>query len=703
MRKFRPDVVICRFPPDTNAGHGHHAASAIIAAQAFKKAGDRAQYPQQLSYYDAWQPKRLLQNTYRFGDRNTTAEDQFKQKVGEYIPTLGMGSGELAGLSRSVHKSQGAGTPGVPGVQIEYFKLIDGENLSQSLFDGIDITWGRVGREDIGNDLRDIEDQYDFMHPDASLPALLAVRRKIETVKDEYWRKEKLAEIDKTIVDCTGFMAELYAKQPVAIRGELLPFTLHLVARAGHTPVVVRGIEWGAGDSLTILPIAANTYAGAKPGNNEALGRMPVDTLLTFEHKLAIPADEPFTQPYWLRWLHTDQALFSIPADTLLGLPETPDELNAVLHLDIGGTAFALKIPLSYKKLDPVKGDVVEQLRIVPAATLAFNNTLLIARPDGSVQADMRIHAYKDIKRSYLNIKNADNTPLVSINGLSMAAGTDTLIQVNITPQISAKLGKDDFYLIADYTIMEADGGIFDQSLHLVQYNHLPTLQYFTPVYAKVLRPNWKCTAKRIGYIEGAGDNIASFLREAGLQVDILKEGDLTDAGKLKKYDAIVTGIRAVNVEKRMAYWLPILFKYAENGGTLVMQYNTLLDLSTTKIGPYPFTLANLRVTEEDANVGFVDPKSNLLNYPNKITDKDFGGWVQERGLYFASKWDDRYKPVFEMHDTGEQPLLGSTLYARVGKGNYIYTSLSFSRQIPSGNKGAIRLFMNMLSGAASH
>ena len=719
MRKFRPDVVICRFPPDTNAGHGHHAASAIIAAKAFKLAGDKTYAPNQFAYYPAWQPKRLLQNTYRFGDRNTTSEDQFKVTVGEYIPTMGMGSGELAGVSRSVHKSQGAGTPSIPGDQVEYFKFIDGENLSTSLFDGIDITWGRVGRADIGNDLKNIEDNFDFEHPDASLPALLAVRKKIETVTNGYWRGEKLAEINKVILDCSGFMAELYTKQPQAVRGASLPFTLHLISRS-KTPVIVRGIQWGNRsnmgdaadgvaysytDSVMPLAVTAGTYTGAKPGPNEQLGRMPIDTLLSFDHTLSVPGDELFTQPYWLRWTHDLPALFSIPKDTLLGLPETPSDLNATIYLTIGGENFTIDVPWSFKKLDPVKGDVVEQLRVVPEATLSFNSNLLIAKPDGSVDGDIRIHANVDIRNSFVEVKNAKDSLVVYLKGLTAAAGTDTIIPIHISKELGAKQGKEDFYLTASLGIMDAavankkiDGEFCNLTQHLIQYNHIPTLQYFSQVYAKVLRPDWKCTAKHIGYIVGAGDYVPGLLREAGLDVDILKEGDLTNAAKLKKYDAIVTGIRAVNVEKRMVSWLPVLMKYVADGGTLVMQYNTLQDLSTTKIGPYPFTLGNLRVTEEDAKVDFIDPRNKVLNFPNKITEQDFDGWVQERGLYFPAKWDDKYQPLFEMHDTGEQPLRGSTLYTKYGKGNYIYTALSFSRQLPSGNKGAIRLFMNMLS-----
>lgn len=674
MRKFRPDVVICRFPPDSLAGHGQHAASAIIAAQAFKKAGDKMQYTEQLHTYPAWQPKRLLWNTFRFGDRNTTSESQFKLVVGQYLPLLGEGAGELAGQSRSIHKSQGAGTPSVPGVQTEYFKLVAGDTLTQSLFDGIDITWGRVGRPDIGSDLQQIERTFDFRHPASSIPALLAVRSKILTVKDDYWRKQKLGEIDRTILDCSGFMAELYARQPQSVAGAVLPFTLHVIARC-ETPVTLRDIRWTGADTTMNFVI-------------------PSDTLVTLEHSIQVPADEPITQPYWLAAPRTMRDMFSVPNDSLLGLPETPNPLKATLLLSIAGTEFPVEVPLSYKKLDPVKGDVVEQLRIVPDATVAFGSSLLVTRPDGSADADVHLHAFKDMKDATLEVSGSKTT-IASFAHLNLTASGDTIIAVHISPEAARAQGTDDFYHTAE---LKAGGHTYNLSQQVIQYSHIPTLQYFTMPFAKVLRANWKCTARHIGYIEGAGDYIPSLLRLAGLQVDVLKESDFTSAAKLKKYDAIITGIRAANVEKKMAYWLPVLFQYVNNGGTLILQYNTLQDLATTRLGPYPFTLSSLRVTEEDAKVNITNPKSRLLNYPNKITDDDFVGWVQERGLYFASKWDDHYQPLFEMHDTGEQPLKGSTLYAKYGKGNYIYTALSFNRQLPAGNKGAIRLLMNMLS-----
>jgi LmbE family N-acetylglucosaminyl deacetylase len=674
MRVFRPDVVICRFPPNKDAGHGQHAASAILAAKAFELAGNKLQYTEELTYVQPWQPKRILFNAYRFGDNNTTSETQFKLPVGQYNPMLGMGYGELAGQSRSIHKSQGAGTPSVAGVQTEYFKLVAGDSISQSLFDGIDITWNRVGRKDIGAAIDKILAAFDYRRPDASLPALLELRKQILTVKDDFWRKEKLHDLDALILHCSGIMAEVVTKQPQAVAGAGLPFTLNIIARSGNTPVQVTGIDWLSQDSTLDLTL-----------NN--------DQLYALTHTVTLPQTAPVTEPYWLSH-PADGAHYAIPNDSLLGLPETPDNLNATVRLRIGGTNFAMPVPLSYKKLDPIKGDVTEALRIVPEVSVELAAGLLITQPDGSVHTSVRLHAFKDITSGTLTLYG-NNKKITTIGGIAVRANADTLIPVNITGQQSNAVSKDDYVLDAT---LDAGGKTYNRTQRLIQYSHLPTLQYFTSPMAQVLRSNWKVTAKRIGYIEGAGDYIPTLLRLAGLQVDVLKDADLTDAAKLKQYDAIVSGVRAVNVDKRMSYWLPVLMQYVDNGGTLLMQYNTLQDLATTNMGPYPFTLSNLRVTEEDAAVTFLQPTHRLLTYPNKITGEDFKGWVQERGLNFPSKWDEHYQTIFRMNDTGEDPLNGSVLYTPYGKGHYIYTSLSLFRELPAANKGAIRLLMNMLS-----
>lgn len=674
IRRFRPDVIICRFPPDSRAGHGQHSASAIIAAKAFKMAGDKLQFTEHFQYNPAWQAKRLLWNTYRFGRSNTTSEDQFKIKVGNYSPLLGMGYGELAGISRSLHRSQGAGTPSVAGVQQEYFALVAGDSMTNSLFDGIDITWNRVGRPEIGEAIKEILAHYDFNNPAASLPALLDLRKDIKTVKSKHWRTEKLKELDQAILSASGLMAEATTTLPQAVAGQTVPYSLRIISRSGGLPVSIKTNSYADGDSALLLK------------------NMVEDSLYVSDRTYTISKDQPLTQPYWLINPPLND-LWSVPADSLIGLPETPNTLNVMVRVKIGGESFNLPVPLSYKKLDPLKGDVVEQLRIVPPITIEPYAYLLLTQPDGSVRSSVRVHAYGDVNNATLTFFG-NNKKISSLPAFSLKANSDTIIPFTITSAQAAEL--DNEYVL---TMEISDGNkVYDKTLHLIQYEHVPTLQYFSPAAAKVLRNDWKVTAKKIGFIEGAGDYTVTFLRLAGLQVDILKDAELSDPSKLKGYDAIVTGVRAVNVENRMSYWLPSLLQYVKNGGTLVMQYNNLQTLSTTHIGPYPFTLTSKRVTEEDAPVTVLSPQARILNYPNKIKESDFQGWVQERGLYFADPWDAHYQTIFSMHDTGEQPLEGSTLYTDYGKGHYIYTSLSFFRQLPAGNKGAIRLFMNMLS-----
>jgi LmbE family N-acetylglucosaminyl deacetylase len=675
MRMFRPDVVICRFPPDANAGHGQHAASAIIAEKAFKAVGDEKMYPDQLKYYKAWQPKRILFNAFRFGNRNTTSEDQFKLPVGQYDPLLGMGYGELAGISRSIHRSQGAGTPSTPGVQNEYFKLVAGDDLRTSLFDGIDTTWNRVGRTDIGADIKAMITRFDFNAPAASIPSLLAIRKKIGTVKDDYWRTQKMQEIDQLILDCAGFMAEAYTNVPQAVAGDNLPFTLKLVARSPIAPVQLNAIYWPGRDSAVKLTLAP-------------------DSLFTFQRTLTIPADAPLTEPYWLSQPSSNPALFNIPKAEFIGLPETPNYLTTNLKLQIEDVIFNVHVPLSYKKLDPLRGDLVEQLRIVPPVSVGFTSSFY-PQSGATVPVTVRVHANQNLGNFKLKVHNG--TSAETINIPSLQQGRDTTITVSFNPQNSTRSQSQNTGSYQLNATAIVNGKEYNKTQTVIAYSHLPTLQYFSPATTNVVLQNWKSTAKRIGYIEGAGDKVPDVLRTAGLTVDMLKDADITPAN-LKKYDAILTGIRAANTEKQMLQWMPILLQYVSEGGTLVMQYNTLQDLSTDKLGPYTFKLSGERVTEEDAPITVLDESSRLLNYPNKITQSDFQGWVQERGLYYPVNYDEKYKTIFRMNDTGEKPLDASVLYTQYGKGYYVYTGLSFFRQLPAGNPGAIRLLMNMLS-----
>ncbi|WP_294264757.1 PIG-L family deacetylase [uncultured Chryseobacterium sp.] len=683
IRKFRPDVIICRFPPTAAAGHGQHAASAVVAEKAFKLAGDKNAFPDQLKYANVWQPKRLLWNTFRFGSVNTTAENQLKITVGQYDAQLGMGYGELAGLSRSLHKSQGAGTQSVAGIKTEYFTHVAGEPAKASLLDGIVKTWTSKGNSDIDQALDKIISAFNFNNPDRSLPALLALRKKVMVIQDPELKKDKIKSLDQIILSCAGFMGEAVTNQPEAVAGDPYNFKLNLISRA-ENPVVLENIKW--------LNQSENVNR-----------KLPKDSLLTIDHEIQIPVDTALTEPYWLAKPPVNAATFSVPNDTLIGLPEAESPLDVLLDLKIGTEKFQVKLPLSFKKLDPVRGDVVEALRIVPALELKFTQPLYLVKEneDLKVSLNIKVNSNKAFGNGKLNLMyNGERLGGAQVSSLS---GKEITVDCMIPKAKLASIPSNRLQLDADYV---TDGINYNKKQVLIQYPHLPSLQYFAPATVAVMKGDIRTTVKKIGYIKGAGDFIPEFLRIAGIQVDVLKDEDFygnPDSGigsqnKLSQYDAIVLGIRANNTEKKLGRWMPFLWAYVKAGGNLIMQYNTNQDATVSQLGMYKFNIANKRVTEENAAVTFLNPNHKLLNFPNRITADDFKGWVQERGAYFPDQWDAAYEPLFEMHDTGEEPLQGSTLYAKYGKGNFVYTPLAFFRQLPAGNTGAARLFMNFLS-----
>lgn len=672
MRQFRPDVVICRFPPNENAGHGQHAASAILAHEAFKVAGDRDAYKDQFKYVEPWQPKRIFFNAYRFGSRNTTSEDQFKVEVGQYNSLLGMGYGELAGISRSIHRSQGAGTRSVPGVQTEYLDLVDGDPVTESMFDGIDITWGRVDRQDIGEKIERIIADYDFTHPEKSLPALLSLFKEVKKVKDNPWKLQKIHELEQLILHTSGFMAEVHTDKPEVVKGEQVTFTMNFIARSGDVKIKLEDLKCLETDTVCYL-------------------FMPDDELISFTRTMTVPQNIPYTQPYWLAEPQADDAHYAVPDGMLRGLAKTPDALVAKMRVLIGDETILVDVPLSYKVLDATHGDVVEPLRIVPLYTLSFPQEKVSPGDDGGVATEVRIHCKASLENGKLVISSGSYAD--TITGV---VGKEGSTQSNLVfiPGNVIQQNEGSFDVHAKLIV---GNEVYNMQEHTIKYEHLPTLQYYTRPTVKIIPKNWQQKDLHVAYIKGAGDDVASVLEFAGVNVDVLETTDIA-AVNINQYDAVLVGIRAVNVKDNAKEWMASLLNYVHQGGTLVMQYNTAHRLNTEKLGPYPFSLSRGRVTEEDAEIKILDDTHRLLSYPNMITQDDFKNWVQERGLYFADEWDAGYTPLFSMHDTGEEPLKGSTLYTTYGKGHYIYTSISFFRQLPAGNVGAIRLLLNFLS-----
>lgn len=661
---YHPDVVITRFPTTGEGGHGQHTASAFAAGDAFNDPKAN------------WHPTLLLFNSFRFGSRNTTSEDQFKLRINQYDPLLGEGYGEMAGRSRSVHKSQGAGTPQTVGTSVEYFKLIAGKPVQASLYDDIDISWNRVGRPDIGTMVQDVIRDFDFNNPAASLPALLETRNEIKKVKDNYWKTQKIKEIDAIILSCAGVMSELITDRQEATPGSSLEFSLNIIARSSATPVQVKMVELPTFDKYNDIT------------NIQLKG----DSLYQFPVKLTIPESADVTEPYWIKNA-PEHNEYQYDRNEYKGQPEADNPLTANVIIEIDSQRIAMPVALSYKKLDPVRGDVVQRLLIVPPVSVEPLSPLFIFEKGKPVTKWVRVRAFKDIASATLNVSNNTNR-ILSVPIPALKEGKDTLIMLNIpTGDIN---GRDENSLII-YSV-QYNGQDYMHARHLINYPHIPVLQYFTGAWGKAMEKDWQCSVNKTGYIKGAGDMVPDVLQECGLDVENIPVNYLSNADYLSSYQAIVIGVRAFNTDKQIASWMPVLMQYVQNGGTLIVQYNTLQDLKTTNFGPYPFALSGNRVTDEEAKVTFTRPDNPLLNYPNKITSEDFDNWVQERGIYFPKDWDSHYQTMLAMHDTGEADLQSAILYTPYGKGQYVYTSLVFFRELPAANRGAIRLMMNLLS-----
>jgi LmbE family N-acetylglucosaminyl deacetylase len=671
IRKFRPDVIICRFPTTGEGGHGHHTASAILAQEAFAAAADPTRFPEQLKYVKVWQAKRLLWNTFSFGGINTTAANQFKINVGVYNPILGKGYGEIAAESRSNHKTQGFGSAKQRGDVYEYFKTILGDTPKTDLMDGVNTTWDRVeGGDVIGADLGKVYAGFDPEHPDRSVTGLVKLLDKVEKIPDTYWKIQKTKELDDLIAACAGLWFESYSAEPTYALGDSINIRSQVLNR------------FGADVKLSSINIQHN--------NIHADGDkiLPANEMQDFTGSaLANKA----SQPYWLAAPH-GVGTYTLPNDTLAGNPENPDKLKMRFVFEIAGKQISYDRELQYKYVDPVRGEVYQPLVIAPPVTanIASKDYIFSSMQPQNIEIDLKSFTKTSGNISIKPILGWKISP-DKIDFSDKKAGDEWTINFTVTPTDNKPKTA---YFDVD---VKVNGDHYSEGIKTISYNHVPTITLFPRAQANLINIDLKTAGKRIGYIAGAGDLVPDALRQVGYEVHMLTESEIMNSD-LSVYDAIITGVRAYNVNERLAVEQHKLMDYVNNGGNLVVQYNNNNGLVVNQIGPYPFRPVNQRVTDEAAKVTVLDPQSAVLNYPNKISDNDFDGWIQERGLYFVSDIDPKYQTPLQMNDPNEQPNKGSLIVADYGKGRFVYTSLAFFRELPAGVPGAYRLFINLLS-----
>jgi LmbE family N-acetylglucosaminyl deacetylase len=674
IRTFRPDVVITRFVPQPQPGnHGHHNASAVLALEAFKLAGDPKAFPEQFADgLTPWQPVRILQNSGGTG--------AFTIEAGGKDSVTGESFQAMAGRSRAQHKTQGFGGFGGrggtgAGTWRETFALLAGAPATNDLMDGINLTWSRVsGGAEVARLADEAIAQFKPEDPATSVPALLQIKKLLAPLaQDDPVVNEKRRQLDRILKACLRLSVETVAPAVEIVPGEQL--------KLRHSAVVASGIP------VKLIEVRVPGLGVKKIGVDLKTGEA-----VSGDMAFTVPKTTPLSQPYWLREEGT-AGMFRVAETKLIGQPENPPPFMAEYIFEVGGQTLIVRDePMAVEQA----GKPMRRLAVISPVSLKFGSGVALFAPGAKKTVEVEITAARADVSGALHIESPADWKISPASQPFRMAKAGEKLRLAFTVTAPAQVASGSFLAVA-----EIGGQKFSNGRYEIRYDHIPVQLLQSAARLKVAAFDYAIRGKTVGYLPGAGDDTAEDLTQLGYTVTTLTGTDLTPE-KLRGLDAVVIGVRAFNERTDLAANLPGLFAYVENGGTVVAQYNRPNGLKTSQLGPYSLSLAGpapqQRVTNENSPVTFLAPDNAALTTPNRLGPDDFKGWVQERGAYFPSSWDEHYTPLLAMNDPGEQPLKGSVLVAQYGKGYFVYTGLAFFRQLPDGVPGAYRLFANLVS-----
>jgi LmbE family N-acetylglucosaminyl deacetylase len=686
IRTFRPDVMVTRFSTIPGNTHGHHTASAILGLEAFKLAGDPKAFGDQLTDLTVWQPKRIFSNGFGIGLRGggggaatRPQASVVRINVAGTDPVTGISFAELAARSRSMHKSQGLGNfvggPGRGPGRVEAFQLLDGEPATQDIMDGIDTSWKRVSLGAIGDLADDLIAKFNSQDLSANVPALLEIKKQLAAAPADPIIDEKRALLDHVIVECLGLEVQTTVPQAEIVPGE----TIQLHQRVAlHSAIPVKWVDV--------------RYPGIDPHDvrNVAIA-LGENQPVTSDSTETLPATTPVSQPYWLREQGT-AGMFRVDDARLIGRPENLPAFPVQYDFDVGGQTLVVPDEPVAVANDSSGNQTRRRLDVIPPVSLKFVSDVQLFAPGSQRAVTVLLTAYRPQCGGTIKLIAPVGWQIVPQSQSFRLGSVGEQASLTFTVTASAQPGVAT--IMADATI---GGRHFNNQRVEIQYSHLPFILLQPPARLTAVALDLAIRGHAVGYIAGAGDNTADALRQMGYSVTELAANDLTPA-RLHDLDAIVIGVRAFNVRTDLAAHWPDIFAYVEAGGTVVCQYNRPDGLKTARIAPFDLAISQQRVTDPNAAMTFLAPDHPVLNSPNKITQADFAGWVQERGTYFPNRWDDHFVPILACSDAGEAPLKGALLVAPSGKGYFVYTGLTFFRQLPAGVPGAYRLLANIVS-----
>lgn len=682
IRETRPDVIVNRFYHDKKYDtHGHHTASAMLSVEAFDLAGKSDVYSEQLKNTEVWQPRRQFFNTswWFFGGQEAfnkmDKSNLFSLDLGVYYPLKGKSNNEVASEARSMHRCQGFGNLTSRGESLEWFDFIKGDRPAKNdMFDGINTTWSRVkGGEPIGTLMAQIDKNFRSDNPAASLPDLLKALQMIEKLPDGYWKTIKLAEIKDVIRGCLGMYLEATASDATATPGQPVSLRLEAIHRSGADVQLT---------SFRILPALRDSATAVKLENNRTW---------VLNTTVKIPENAAYTAPYWLLKEST-VGMYNVEEQTLRGVPETPRFVKVRWAFNVSGVPIEYESDVAFKAGESAVGEVWRPFEVLPPVFVECTEASYIFS-DKDKNVSIRVKAGADNQSGTVGIRAPAGWSVSSVGDNKFSfkrKGEEKTFVFKVNGASGAVEGQLEPFA-------KIDERAYSMRLIPIKYDHIPQQSVLQPARVHAARADVRVSARNVGYYMGAGDDVPAALRQIGCTVTMLEDKDL-DADNLAKFDAVVLGVRAYNTKDELFFHQPALFEYVQRGGTLVTQYNTSFGNETPILAPYPLKLSRQRVTDETADIRILQPEHASLMSPNKLTAADFSGWVQERGLYFPQEWDANFVAPLSMNDSEEKPLDGALLVAPYGQGHFVYTGISFFRQLPAGVPGAYRLFANLIS-----
>lgn len=750
IRIFRPDVLTSRFSGTPRDGHGNHEASGILTREAFRAAGDPTRFPEQIKEgLLPWQPQKLyLGNPPRMFSGLKVADEDYTVKLdtGEYSPLLGMSHVQFALEGLAHQTSQGTGGIRVPpGHRYTYYKLMDSTlpkpaGHEEDFFDGMDTSLAglaaRLGAEEskvpfLRPALESLQKHVDaatrafsIQDPSACAPPLLAGREETETligkvagaqlsaaskagllaslrIKQEQFQRaanEALGIFFEASVDPPGpppgpsYFPRMQETMTLAVPGQSFTMTARLYNR-GKLAITPENAGVDVPEGWTATRVTSG---------KEDQHAMTAGELWAVKFRVTVPESAKYTQPYFTRGNPQTDTVYTVSDPGLLTEPWAPYPVHASATFSLGqsnGKAVSrISAVAKVKFVDPALGQSERPLAVGPAISVLLTNPVAVAAVGGSGKPQIAVSVRSNVQDPVHAVLRLKVPQGWSVEPASLNVDLDREGDVrNYSFEVKPRDLREGTYQVT--AVADYKGRQYEEGFKLITRPDLDSYYAYRFATEKVQAVDVKLPPRlNVGYIMGTGDEIPAVLRSVGLNISLISPQELA-SGDLARYDTIVTGIRAYDVRTDVREQNHRLLDYVRRGGTLVVQYNQSIGIfNEGHYTPYPATMSRERVSVEEQPVEILAPQDHIFSYPNKITSRDFDGWVQERGLYFMSQWDPKFTPLLSSHDPGEPPQRGGLLLAHYGKGIYIYSGYAFFRQLPAGVPGAIRLMTNLLS-----